>query len=58
MDFIIGLPKSQGKDSIYVVVDRMKKYAHFFVVTSTISSSEVSTLFSRIFLGYMDFPEL
>jgi hypothetical protein len=30
MDFITGLPKSEGKSVIMVVVDRMKKYAHFF----------------------------
>ena len=47
MEFIMGLPKSQGKDSIFVVVDRLKKYAHFFVVLSTISASEVDALFFK-----------
>ena len=50
MDFIIGLPKSQGKYSIFLVVDRLTKYAHFFVVVSTISTSEVvALLFKDIF---------
>lgn len=29
MDLIESLPKSEGKDYILVVVDRLTKYAHF-----------------------------
>jgi hypothetical protein len=35
MDFITGLPKSEGKDAIFVVVDRLTKYAHFCGIQST-----------------------
>ena len=47
MDFITGIPKSQGKDNNYVVVDRLTKYAHFFAVTSTFSANEIASLFFK-----------
>jgi hypothetical protein len=33
MAFIEGLPKSQGKDVILVVVDRLKNYLNFIPLT-------------------------
>jgi hypothetical protein len=36
MDFIVGLPCTQsGYDSIWVIVDRLTKVAHFILVKST-----------------------
>ena len=53
MDFITGLPKAQGRDCIYVVVDRLTKYAHFFPITTTYSTAQVAEVFLERFLDYM-----
>jgi hypothetical protein len=45
MDFIIGLPKSEGKSVIMVIVDRMTKYAHFCALSHPLKASTVSTTF-------------
>ena len=45
MDFITGLPKSEGKSVIMVVVDRLTNYAHFFALSHPFKASIVSTAF-------------
>ena len=47
MDFINGLPKVQGRDCLYVVVDRLTKFAHFFAISSDYSVAQVAELFFR-----------
>jgi len=44
MDFIDGLPKSQRKETILVVVDRLRNYAHF-IALSPYSASDVAQVF-------------
>ena len=45
MDFIIGLPKSEGKSAIMVVVDRLTKYAHFCALSHPFKAIIVATTF-------------
>jgi hypothetical protein len=45
MDFIIGLPKSEGKNAIMVIVDRLTEYAHFCALSHPLKASTVSTTF-------------
>jgi hypothetical protein len=45
MDFIEGLPKSQGKDVIMVVVDRFTKYAHFVPLSHPYTVETVANTF-------------
>ncbi|XP_020092846.1 uncharacterized protein LOC109713256 [Ananas comosus] len=45
MDFIEALPKSEGKDAIMVVVDRLTKYAHFVSLKHPFSAPVVARTF-------------
>jgi hypothetical protein len=42
MDFIEGLPKSNGKEVIFIVVDRFNKYAHLMTLTHPYSAITVA----------------
>ncbi|GAU10392.1 hypothetical protein TSUD_417700, partial [Trifolium subterraneum] len=46
MDFVSGLPRNQkGEDSIWVIVDRLTKSAHFIAVKSTYKASRCAEIF-------------
>ena len=45
MDFITGLPKSEGKSVTIVVVDRITKYAHFCALSHPFKASTLATTF-------------
>ena len=43
MDFVVGLPKTMGKyDSIWVIVDRLTKSAHFIPIKITYNAEKLA----------------
>jgi hypothetical protein len=48
MDSITGLPKSEGKSVIMVIVDRMTNYAYFCSLSHPFKGSTVSITFMEI----------
>lgn len=45
MDFIIKLPKSQGSNTILVVVDGLNKYAHFLPLSIPFTAKVAAAVF-------------
>ena len=46
MDFVVGLPKTMSKyDSIWIIVDRLTKSAHFIPVKVTYNAERLAKLY-------------
>jgi hypothetical protein len=58
MDFITGLPRTpKGYDSIWVIVDRLTKVAHFILVKSTYKGSQLAELYMAWIVCLHDVPK-
>ncbi|KAH0603205.1 uncharacterized protein H6S33_008209 [Morchella sextelata] len=47
MDFVTGLPESEGHDAIVVVVDRLTKMRHLLPYNTTVNSEDVAQQYLR-----------
>ena len=56
MDFIRGLPKAQGMDTILVVVDRLTKYSYFIGFSHPYSAKNIVALFKKEIVRLHGFP--
>lgn len=56
LDFIIGLPPSQGFTTIPVVIDRYSKGTHLSALPPKYSTKKVTSLFIKIFCKLHGFP--
>lgn len=45
MDFVEGLPNAKGKSVIFVIVDRLSRFAHFIPVSHPYTTVSVAQVF-------------
>lgn len=58
MDFIEGLPMSDGKGKILVAVDRLTKHAHFIAMRKSNLAKQTTEIFCKNVYKLHGFPKV
>jgi hypothetical protein len=56
MDFMTGLPKSNGHDAILVIVDKLTKYGMFIPTPTHVTTDEVASLLFKEVYKHFGLP--
>ena len=56
MDFVEGLSKSKGKDSVLVVVYQLTKFTHFIALKHPFTASTIADEFIKVVVRLHGFP--
>ena len=57
MDFVLRLPRTQrGYDSVWVIIDRLTKLAHFIPVKTTYSVAQYARLYIKNIVSLHEMP--
>jgi hypothetical protein len=56
LNLITGLPKSNNKNAILVVVDKLTKYTHFIATTAEATAFEIASLLFKRILKHFGLP--
>ena len=58
MDSIDESPPSKGNDKIFVVVDRLTKFAHFMAIKKTDTTKQIVDIFCKNIYKLQGFPKV
>ena len=57
MDFVEALPRSDGYDTVWVIVDRLSKYSHFIPLKHPFNAYSLAKIFIREFVRLHGIPK-